>query len=79
MDLQDLIAEIQHLLPQDLERLKVTIAQREQELSQQTKSIHAEAVAKEIDEFLNEFWQDTPEAEQAEIIEAIRIKNFGRS
>lgn len=78
MDMQQLLDEVKHLDADSLERLKQQIAQREDELRAQQHPQTAEEWSALIDQFLDDFWGDTPPAAQTEILDAIRQKNIGR-
>lgn len=78
MDMQQLLDEVKHLDADSLERLKQQIAQREDELRALQHPRTAEEWSAAIDQFLDEFWGNTPPDEQAKILDAIRQKNIGR-
>lgn len=75
MDMQQLLDEVRHLDADSLERLKQQIAQREDELRAQQHPQTAAEWSAVIDQFLDDFWGDTPAEAQKAIVEAIRIKN----
>jgi hypothetical protein len=63
MDLQDILAAVDNLSPDDLERLKARIAAREQVIHPPRT---AEAWQAVLDEAIDAFWDDsTPEEMQA--------------
>ncbi len=72
MSVEQLLEELRHLTPDELERLKAGIKQRESELEQRPTT--AEEWGKRIKQFLDEFWADTPEEEREAIIAAIRYR-----
>ncbi|MCC6972494.1 MAG: hypothetical protein IT322_00640 [Anaerolineae bacterium] len=73
--MQQLLDEVRHLDADSLERLKQQIAQREDELRAQQHPQTAAEWSAVIDQFLDDFWGDTPAEAQKAIVEAIRIKN----
>ena len=76
MDMQQLLAEVEHLDEDALMQLKQQIAQRENELRSQQRSRTAVEWGQVLTQFLDDFWADTPAEEQTHIVEAIRIKNI---
>jgi hypothetical protein len=76
MDVEQLLAEVAHLDENALEQLKQEIARRESELRAQQRPHTAEEWGIVVNQFLDDFWADTPAEEQNNIIEAIRIKNI---
>ena len=76
MDMQQLLADVDHLDEDALAQLKQQIAQRENELRTQSRPRTAAAWGEVLTQFLDDFWADTPAEEQTHIVEAIRIKNI---
>lgn len=76
MDMQQLLAEVEHLDENDLEQLKQQIARRERQLRTQQRPRNAEEWGTALNQFLDDFWADTPAEDQQAIVEAIRIKNM---
>ena len=76
MDMQQLLAEVEHLDEDALMQLKQQIAQRENELRNQHRPHTAAEWGQVLTQFLDDFWADTPAEEQNHIVEAIRIKNI---
>jgi len=75
MTIEQLLAEVEHLDEWTLEQLKARIARRESELNA-PRPRTAEEWGEALNQFLDDFWGDTPEEEQKEIIEAIRFKTI---
>ena len=75
MDVEQLLAEVEHLDENALAQLKEVIARRERKL-QMPRPSTVEEWGILLNEFIDEFWGDTPADEQNNIIEAIRIKNI---
>jgi hypothetical protein len=76
MDVEQLLAELEHLDESALEQLKEGIARRERELHAMQHPHTAEEWGAVVDQFLDEFWGETPAEEQKEIVDAIRFKNI---
>ena len=76
MDMQQLLAEVEHLDEDALVQLKQQIAQRENELRSQHRPRTTVEWGQVLTQFLDDFWADTPAEEQTHIVEAIRIKNI---
>jgi hypothetical protein len=76
MDLSALETEINQLQADELAKLKIVIAERERELTNQAHPQTSEQWDKAIQNFLDEFWADTPDNEKDEFIAAIRFKNI---
>lgn len=76
MDMQQLLDAVKHLDADSLLQLRQQIAQREDELRVQQHPQTAQEWREVIDEFLDNFWGDTPDEEQEAIVDAIRIKNI---
>jgi len=76
MDMQQLLAEVEHLDEDALVQLKQQIAQRENELRNQHRPRTELEWGQVLTQFLDDFWADTSAEEQKHIIEAIRIKNI---
>jgi len=75
MNMEQLLAEVEHLDETALERLKERIAQREIELRLQQRPHTVEEWAAVSQALLNDFWADTDADEKAAILDAIREKN----
>ena len=76
MDMQQLLAEVEHLDEDALVQLKQQIAQRENELRRQHHPRTELEWGQVLTQFLDDFWADTPAEEQTHIVEAIRTKNI---
>jgi flagellar motor switch protein FliG len=68
MTLQEILDAIDHLSADELEQVKAHVLNR---TTQPTDQLEAR-----LRQFVDDFWQDTPPSEQAEIVDAIRIKNL---
>jgi hypothetical protein len=75
MDMQQLLAEIEHLDAAELEQVRQQIAQREDELRTQQRPRTVEEWSALSKDFLDDFWADTEVEEKEAIVEAIREKN----
>ncbi len=76
MDIQQLLTEVAHLDENALEQLKQQITRREEELHTHKRPQTAQEWSDAIDQFLDDFWVDTPAEEKIAIIDAMRIKNI---
>ncbi len=71
MTLEEILAAVDQLSPDDLERLKAYL----KESPGSPSSTGADWLAR-FDAALDEFWADTPNAEQNEILRAIETKSI---